>query len=98
MKIRADIAELIHQGFNNAEIARKAGVSPQKVSWARRRLNVRNAPTRRDSTALERLYAEALPTGRVKDFQPVIGDRLPLSSDQQAANRAVLLAALKEAA
>lgn len=93
MKIRADVAELMHQGFNNAYIQKHCGLSAQHVSWARRRLQMANAPARRDATALERLYAEAVPTGRVRDYQPPSG-RMPLSSAQQAANRATLLAAL----
>ncbi|MFE7111703.1 helix-turn-helix domain-containing protein [Streptomyces sp. NPDC057575] len=94
MRIRPDVAELMHQGFNNAYIQRHCGVSAQHVSWARSRLQMANAPERRDATALERLYAEAVPTGRVYDYQPPDG-RMPLSPAQQAANRATLLAALR---
>ena len=98
MRIRADVAELIHQGFNNSEIRERTGMSPQHISWARRCLQRPNAPTRREPTALERLYAEAVPTGRVKDYRAPDGGRLPLSPDQQRANRERLLAALREAA
>lgn len=94
MKIRADVAELIHQGFNNAYVQKHCGVSGQHVTWARRRLQRPNAPERRHATAMERLYAEAVPTGRVRDYQPPSG-RMPLSPAQQAANRATLLAALR---
>ncbi|WP_327259974.1 helix-turn-helix domain-containing protein [Streptomyces sp. NBC_01240] len=94
MRIRADVAELIHQGFNNAYIKQRCGVSGQHVAAARRRLQRPDAPERRDATALERLYAEAVPTGRVYDYQPPAG-RMPLSPAQQAANRATLLAALR---
>ncbi|QBJ94459.1 helix-turn-helix domain-containing protein (plasmid) [Streptomyces seoulensis] len=97
MKVRADVAELIYQGFNNAEIRERTGLSGQAIGAARRRLQRPNAPTRRDTTALERLYAEALPTGRVKDWKPATG-RTPLSPAQQRANRERLLAALREPA
>ncbi|MEV6165758.1 helix-turn-helix domain-containing protein [Streptomyces sp. NPDC052052] len=94
MRIRPDVAELIHQGFNNAYITKRCGVSGQHVTAARRRLQRPNAPERRDVTALERLYAEAVPTGRVYDYRPPSG-LMPLSKAQQAANRATLLAALR---
>ncbi|MFF2411799.1 helix-turn-helix domain-containing protein [Streptomyces sp. NPDC058092] len=94
MNIRADVAELIHQGFNNEYIKQHCGVSGQHVAGVRRRLQRANAPERRHATALERLYAEAVPTGRVYDYQPPDG-RMPLSPTQQAANRATLLAALR---
>jgi hypothetical protein len=97
MKVRADVAHLIHQGFNNAEIRERTGLGPHTIAAARRRLQRANAPTRRDLNALERLYAEAVPTGRVKDWKPPAG-RMPLSPDQQRANRERLLAALREAA
>ncbi|MBP5918748.1 helix-turn-helix domain-containing protein [Streptomyces scabiei] len=97
MKIRADVADLIYQGFNNAEIRERTGLGPHAITAARKRLQRDNAPTRRDTTALERLYAEAVPTGRVKDWKPVTG-RMPLSPDQQRDNRERLLAALREAA
>ncbi|MGA5869299.1 helix-turn-helix domain-containing protein [Streptomyces cinereoruber] len=92
MKIRADIAEWIHQGFNNEEISRLAGVDPKTVAAARRRLGAPNAPARRNATALERLYAEAVPTGTVRDYKP---DYRPLTPEEQAANRRLLLAALR---
>ncbi|MFF4791894.1 helix-turn-helix domain-containing protein [Streptomyces sp. NPDC001276] len=94
MKIRADVAELIYQGFNNTEIRERTGMSKQHITWARRRLQRPNAPTRREPNTLERLYAEAVPTGRVKDWKPVTG-RMPLSPAQQRANRERLLAALR---
>lgn len=94
MKIRADIAEWLRQGFNNAEIAQRAGVDPKTVAAARRRLQYANAPARRDTTALERLYAEAVPTGQVRDWKPVYE---PLTPKEQADNRARLLAALRAA-
>lgn len=96
MKIRADVAELIHQGFNNTEITERTGLSNYRIASARRRLQLPNAPARREATALERLYAEAVPTGRVRDYQPPTG-RMPLSEAQQAANRAALLDALRAA-
>lgn len=97
MKIRADIAELLRQGFNNTEIAEQTGVHKRTVAEARHRLGLPNAKRRRPPTNLERLYAEAVPTGRVKDYRPPSG-RMPLSPDQQRANRERLLAALREAA
>ncbi|MGW7053086.1 helix-turn-helix domain-containing protein [Streptomyces sp. NPDC054887] len=92
MKIRADIVELIGQGFNNEEIARHLDVDPKTVSLARQRLGVHQAPARRPATALERLYAEAVPTGQVRDYKPA---RMPMSPAQQAANRAALLEAVR---
>ncbi|MET9517463.1 helix-turn-helix domain-containing protein [Streptomyces sp. NPDC002994] len=92
MKIRADIVELIGQGFNNEEIARHLNVDPKTVSLARQRLGADNAPARRPATSVERLYAEAVPTGQVRDYKPA---RMPMSPAQQAANRAALLAGLR---
>ena len=86
MKVRADIAELIHAGHTNASIAHRLDCDPSTVAEARRALRYPPAG------ALERLYAEAVPTGRVKDYRP---ERMPTSPDQAAANRARLLAALR---
>lgn len=99
MKIRPEVAELMRQGCNNSEIERRTGVNRKTVAAARARLDIPNAaarrPTLRSATAKERLYAEALPTGRVRDYRPA---SMPLSRDQQAANREALLAAIREAA
>lgn len=88
MKVRADVAALIREGHTNASIAVRLGCAPSTVARAREAL--RYPPADR----LGRLYAEAVPTGRVT--APV--GRLPLSPERQAANRAALLAALREAA
>ncbi|MEH0542956.1 helix-turn-helix domain-containing protein [Streptomyces sp. B21-105] len=86
MKIRADIAALIRAGHTNASIAHRLGCDPSTVAEARRALRYPPAG------ALERLYAEAVPTGRVHAYRP---ERMPTSPDQAAANRARLLAALR---
>lgn len=88
MKVRADIAALIRDGHTNASIARRLHCCRTVVAETRRALRLPPADK------LGRIYAEALPTGRVKDYRP---DLMPLSPAQQAANRARLLAALKAA-
>jgi hypothetical protein len=88
MRIRADIAALIREGHTNAHIAARLYCSPITVSRARQALRYPPAGV------LGRLYAEAVPTGRVT--APV--GRLPLSPARQAANRATLLAALRDEA
>ncbi|MDR3036155.1 MAG: helix-turn-helix domain-containing protein [Kitasatospora sp.] len=94
MKIRVDVVELLHRGYSNVEIAERTGVSAQTIAKNRHRLGLPNARRRRRRTVTERLYAEALPTGRVDDYRPPSG-RIPLSPAQQASNRATLLAALR---
>ncbi|WP_330449680.1 helix-turn-helix domain-containing protein [Streptomyces anulatus] len=89
MKIRADIAELIRQGHTNASIALRLGCAPSTVGRARHALRLPPADR------LGRLYAEALPTGRVLGDKPT---RVQTSPAQAAANRRALLAALAEAA
>lgn len=91
MKVRADIATLIREGHTNASIAHRLGCDPSTVANARRALRLPPAD------ALGRLYAEAVPTGRVKDYRPPSG-LMPLSPAQQRANRERLLASLREAA
>jgi len=91
MKVRADIAALIREGHTNASIARRLYCDPSTVANARRALRMPPADH------LGRLYAEAVPTGRVKDWKPADG-RMPLSPAQQKANRERLLAALRDAA
>jgi hypothetical protein len=91
MKVRADIAALIREGHTNAHIAHRLGCARSTVARARHALHLPPAD------ALSRLYAEAVPTGRVKDYRPTDG-RMPVSPAQQAANRERLLAALRDAA
>ncbi|MFD6553756.1 helix-turn-helix domain-containing protein [Streptomyces sp. NPDC058398] len=88
MKVRADIAALIRAGHTNASTALRLGCNPRTVARAREALRLPPADK------LGRIYAEALPTGRVKDYRPEL---MPLSPAQQAANRARLLDALKAA-
>lgn len=97
MKVRTDVAELLRQGFNNTEIAEQTGLHKRTIGEARRRLGLPNATRRRKPTNLERLYLEAVPTGRVKEYRPTDG-RMPLSPAQQLANRERLLAALRDEA
>ncbi|MFF3847997.1 hypothetical protein [Streptomyces sp. NPDC002328] len=40
MKVRADVAELLREGLSNAEVSRRTGVHPVKVSDARRALRL----------------------------------------------------------
>lgn len=87
MKVRADIAALIREGHTNSSIARRLYCHEMTVARVRRALRMPPADK------LGRLYAEAVPSGKVR---PV--GRLPLSPAQQAANRARLLEALKESA
>ncbi|MGW6531418.1 helix-turn-helix domain-containing protein [Streptomyces venezuelae] len=85
MKIRADIAQLIRDGHTNASIAHRLRCDETTVASARRALRMPPADL------LGRLYAEAVPTGRVRSA----AGRQPLSPAQQAANRATLAAALR---
>lgn len=87
MKIRADIAELIRAGHTDTSIARRLHCGRSTVNNARRHLGYPPAH------ALHRLYAEAVPTGRVHDYRP---ERMPTSPAQQAANRERLMAALRD--
>ena len=89
MKVRADIAALIREGHTNASIAHRLHCDPSTVANARRALRLPPADR------LGRLYAEAVPTGRVKDYRP---ERMPTSPAQQRANRERLLAALRDEA
>lgn len=86
MKIRSDIAALVRAGHSDASIARRLGCSRTTAWEARRALRLPPART------LGRLYAEAVPTGQVRDYRP---DLMPTSPQQQAANQARLLAALR---
>lgn len=92
MKIRADVAELLRQGFNNAEISRATGADRKTVARARELLDIPNTRARRPASPLERIYAEALPTGRVRDWKPAV--RMPISPARAAANYAELGAEL----
>jgi hypothetical protein len=89
MKVRADIAALLREGHTNTSIAHRLNCDPSTV--ARTRQALRLPPADR----LQRLYAEAIPTGRVHDYRP---ERMPTSPAQQAANRERLMAALRDAA
>ncbi|MET9728468.1 helix-turn-helix domain-containing protein [Streptomyces zaomyceticus] len=81
MKIRDDIAALVRAGHSDASIALRLGCGRGTANETRRALG-----------SLDRLYAEEVPTGEVRDYRP---DRMPTSPQQQAANRAALLAALR---
>ncbi|MFE7233963.1 helix-turn-helix domain-containing protein [Streptomyces sp. NPDC057596] len=89
MKVRADVAALIREGHTNASIAHRLHCDRRTVARAREALRLPPADR------LGRLYAEAVPTGRVKDYQPA-GGLMPLSPAQQRANRERLLAALRK--
>ncbi|MFH9013996.1 helix-turn-helix domain-containing protein [Streptomyces sp. NPDC017943] len=89
MKIRADIAALIRAGHTDTHIAAHTGYHRTTIARARRALRYPPA------TQLTRIYAEAIPTGRVKDWKPGL---MPTSRDQARANREQLLAALRNAA
>lgn len=91
MKVRADIAAQIREGHTNASIAHRLGCDRSTVAKARQALRMPPADQ------LSRLYLEAVPTGRVKDYRPADG-RMPTSPAQQRANRERLLAALRDAA
>lgn len=88
MKVRADIAALVREGHTNASIAQRLDCDPSTVARVRRALRLPPADR------LGRLYLEAVPTGRVKDYRPADG-RTPTSPAQQQANRDRLLAALR---
>ncbi|MHB9861909.1 helix-turn-helix domain-containing protein [Streptomyces sp. YIM S03343] len=88
MKVRADIAALIREGHTNSSIAARVHCHPMTVARARRALRMPPADV------LGRLYAEAVPTGRVKEYRPPDG-RMPTSPDQQAAHYAQLVAAIR---
>lgn len=88
MKVRADIAALIREGHTNASIAHRLHCAKSTVARAREALRLPPADR------LGRLYLEAVPTGRVKDYRP--DGRMPTSPAQQRANRERLMAALRE--
>jgi hypothetical protein len=89
VRIRADIAALIHAGLNDAQIADQLGYHRTTVNRARR------AMTKVPLSPASRILAEELPTGQVAEYRPA---RMPTSPAQAAANRARLLAALSEEA
>lgn len=86
MKIRADIAALVRAGHSDASIARRLRCGRGTANRVRHALRLPPADN------LSRLYAEAVPTGQVRDYKPA---RMPMSPAQQAANRAALLAGLR---
>lgn len=85
MKVRADIAALIREGHTDTSIAHRLNCRRETVGNARRALRLPPADR------LGRLYAEAVPTGRVLSDRPA---RVQTSPAQAAANRQALLAAL----
>ena len=87
MRVRADIAALINEGHTDASIARRLRCRRSTVNRARMAMKLP------PGGPLHRLYAEELPTGQVRDYRPA---RMPTSPAQAAANRARLLAALRE--
>lgn len=87
MKIRADIASLIREGHTNVSIAHRLHCDRDTVARARRALHLPPADR------LGRLYAEAVPTGRVLSDRPA---RVQTSPAQAAANRQALLDSLRE--
>lgn len=87
MKIRSDIADLVRAGHTNASVAHRLGCAPSTVARVREALRLPSADR------LGRLYAEAVPTGRVKEYRPGL---MPLSPAQQRANRERLMAALRD--
>ena len=89
MRVRADIAALINAGLDDGQIARRVDCHRATVNRARNLMRRALA----EPAAMERLYAEALPTGRITDYRPT---RMPTSEAQAAANSARLLAALRE--
>lgn len=96
MKIRADIASYLHQGYSNAHIADLVGVHHSTVARARRDLGLPNLPRRPELTHRDRLLTEDLPTGRIRDYGPV--PRRDWTPAEQAAHRNDLLAALRNEA
>lgn len=96
MNLQPLIARHLRQGLNNSEIARRTGASRQTIAATRHRLGIPNPAaghaTPRTPDATKRLLAEALPTGRVREYRP---ERMPTAPAQQQANRERLLAALR---
>ncbi|CAM5494121.1 MULTISPECIES: helix-turn-helix domain-containing protein [Streptomyces] len=92
MKVRSDIAVLLREGHSDTYIAKMLGCHRATVYRARQALLM--LPTG-PVPAMQRLYAEALPTGRVAEYRP---SRMPTSPAQAAANRERLLAALRNEA
>ncbi|MFJ3950241.1 helix-turn-helix domain-containing protein [Streptomyces libani] len=89
MNVRPDIAALIFDGHTDTHIARRLGCHRSTVHRARQVLE------RKLQDPQQRLYAEELPTGRVRDYDR---RRQPTSAAQAAANRRALEEALRPAA
>lgn len=87
MRVRADIAALIHAGATDGQIADQLGCHRTTAYRARRAL------AEASLNVVARIFTEELPTGRVRDYRPAC---MPTSPAQAAANRARLLAALRE--
>lgn len=88
MNIRADIAALTAAGRADTDIATELGVHRTTVLRTRRQLRSR------EGSPLERLLAEDLPTGRVREYGPV--PKRQWTEAEQRRHRAELLAGLRE--
>ncbi|WP_063752476.1 helix-turn-helix domain-containing protein [Streptomyces natalensis] len=86
MKVRSDIAALIAGGHTDAHIAHRLGCHRMTVYRARQ------AMARKLVDPQQRLFAEELPTGRVRDY---VRWRQPITPAQAAANRRALEEALR---
>jgi len=89
VKAPVGIDELLRAGHSDTRIAHELGCHRSTVNRHRHALQLPQ------SDRLGRIYAEALPTGRVPDFNRW---RQPITPEQAAANRAALAAALRPAA
>lgn len=83
--IRSDIAALILAGHTDDHIAHRLGCHRATVNKVRVALH-------RPATEEERLFAEALPVVRIRDYDR---RRQPVTPARAAANRAALAAALR---
>lgn len=84
MKVPALIVEMMRQGYTNAEIRRYTGRHPEALARIRTQLSLHQGPVRPPLTVMERIQAEALPTGQVRDYDR---RREPTSPEAAAANR-----------
>ncbi|WP_329131481.1 helix-turn-helix domain-containing protein [Streptomyces sp. NBC_01476] len=89
MNVRPAVAALVATGHTDSAIADQLGIHRTTAYRTRRRI------TDGHQTPLDRLLAEALPTGRIADYGPV--PRRAWTPAEQAAHRAELLAALRPA-
>ncbi|NJA56695.1 hypothetical protein [Streptomyces sp. NEAU-H3] len=93
MRVPPLVAELLRQGYTNDEIRRQAGHSKHTIAKYRAQLGFPAAAPRPPQAELDRILAEAVPTGRVKDWQPPKGG-MPISPARAAENRRALEEAL----